>query len=281
VKSGGRSWVQLAMGRSAAALVAVALLLGACGGSEGSGGGGNGSEQTLTIGTSADFPPMLFRDEQDPTKLIGFEVDMVGAIMGHLKMNYEFKTLNFDGLIPGVQAGQLDLVVSDVYDTAERDQVVDFVDYVQSGLAVMVAKENASQAGSYSDLCGKALGILKGSPFEDEVATKANNKCTDNGQPEIDIQTFPAVADELPQLDNGRLFGILEDVLSLSYIQKLNSGKYEVVFQDPGLTKSGIVVDESNDALKSKLESGFEWYKSSGQYAKDAERWGLPKSALI
>ena len=257
--------------RSIAFLVAVVVLMTGCSSSGG---------KTYVIGTSADFPPMEFRDPNHPGQFQGFEIDMVKAMMGHLGWKYSYRDTKFDGLLPAVQAGQVDMVVSDVYDTATREAVVDFVDYVQSGLSVMVAAQNGSSVTGYMDLCGKSLGVLTGSPAEADIGKKADSDCTAAGKPGIPVQSFPAVSDELPQLDNGRLFAILEDVFSLSYVQKQNAAKYKVVFQDPGLTKSGIVLKKGS-SLKSDLESAFKWYSSSDQYAKDLAKWGLPASAKI
>jgi polar amino acid transport system substrate-binding protein len=267
--------------RGLALLAVVAMVMAACGGSgDDNSGGSGGSSKTYVIGTSADFPPMEFRDPNKPGEFQGFEIDMVKAMMGHLGWKYRWRDMKFDGLLPAVQAGQVDMVVSDVYDTEERQAVVDFMDYVQSGLAVMVAADNASGISGYGDLCGKSLGVLTGSPAEADIANKADQDCKDGGKAGIDVQSYPSVADELPQIDNGRLFSILEDVFSLSYVQKQNAGKYEVVFQDPGLTRSGIVVKKGS-SLKAQLQSAFDWYKSSGQYGKDLEKWGLPSSAQI
>lgn len=267
--------------RSCALLLTAVLVLAGCGGSKSSGASSSGaSSKTYVIGTSADFPPMEFRDPNNPGQFQGFEIDMMKSIMGHLGWNYQYRDMTFDGLLPAVQAGQVDMVVSDVYDTSDREKVVDFVDYVQSGLSVMVGAQNASGVTGYMDLCGKSLGVLTGSPAEADIAKKANSDCKAAGKPGIDVQSYPAVSNELPQIDNGRLFAILEDVFSLSYVQAQNAGKYQVVFQDPGLTKSGIVLQKGS-ALESQLQSAFDWYKSSGQYDKDLQTWGLPLTAKV
>lgn len=256
----------------AAGLVVLlfAAVLSAC-----SGGG-----KTYIIGTSADFPPMEFRDEAHPGQFTGFEIDMMKAIMGHLGLKFQFRDMKFAGLLPAVQNGQVDMVVSDVYDTEVRAKVVDFVDYIQSGLSVMVSTANAGSISSYMDLCGKSLGIIAGSPSEQTIAQKANSDCTAAGKGGVNVQTFQAVSDELPQIDNGRLVAILEDIVSLSYLQLKNPTKYKVVFQDPSVTKSGIVLKKGS-SLKTQLTDGFNWFKSSGEYAKDIQKWGLPSSSQI
>ena len=263
------------VGRAVAVVLALGLIAAAC-----SKGSGSGSGKTYIIGTSADFPPMEFRDPNTPGQFTGFEIDMMKSVMGHLGWKYQWRDMKFDGLLPAVQAGQVDMVVSDVYDTDVRRKVVDFVDYIQSGLSVMVSAANGGAVHSYSDLCGKSLGIIAGSPSEKDIADAQNQACSTAGAQAINVQTFQAVADELPQIDNGRLFAILEDVVSLSYIQLKNPTKYKVAFQDPSTTKSGIVI-QKDSSLKSDLQSAMQWYVSSPNYAANAKKWGLPTSALL
>jgi polar amino acid transport system substrate-binding protein len=243
-----------------------------------SGGGGSG---TLTIGTSADFPPMMVRDPQDPTKLSGFEYDMVGAIMQHLGQKYTFKIQSFSGLVPAVQAHQLDAVVSDVYDTPAREKVVDFVDYLQTTLSVLVAQKNAASVHSYTDLCGKSLGVVTGAATEATAADAASKQCESAGKSAIKVVSLQGVPDELIQIDNGRLGGMLEDALSLAYVVKTKPGKYAVAFDDSSTaTKIGLIVAQGSP-LKAKLAEGVQWYLQSPQYKTDAAKWGIPDGSLL
>ena len=236
---------------------------------------------TLILGTSADFPPMMVRDPADPTKLSGFEYDMVVAIMTHLNQKYEFKIQSFSGLIPAIQAKQLDVVVSDVFVTAEREKTVDFVPYMQSGLSVLVDQKNATNVKGYPDLCGKAMGVVTGSPSEVTAAAAASKACTDAGNSAINVVSLPSVPDELTQIGNGRLYGMLEDELSLAYVLRTQPGKYAVPFTDPTTaTKIGMVVAK-NSPLKAALAAGVAWYLQSPQYKTDATKWGIPDTALI
>ena len=271
---------------------AAALAIAACGGSSSggpstgggttaAGGGSNsGSGKTYTIATSADFPPMSFRSSENASQVVGFEVDMLKSLMGHLGWNYKVVTSDFNGLIPSVQSGRVDMVVSDVYNTPERQKVVDFVDYLENSFAVMVAGKDKAKVHSYMDVCGQSLGVLTGSAPELEIARKASKQCTSAGKKPIGIRSYPAVSQELPQIANGHLFAILEEFTSLAYTQKKTNGKFAVAFPDPNTTKVGIVVKQ-NSPLEAKLRSAMQWYITSPDYKQQAQKWGIqPKSLL-
>ncbi len=285
------------------ALAAAAVVLVAACGSSGSGGsssssaaapaatsGGSGtstsqaaasSGKTYVIATSADFPPFSSRASDNPNQIVGFEPDMMKAVMGHLGLKYKWITSDFNGLIPAVQSGRVDMVVSDVYDTAAREKVVDFVDYLKTGLSVMVSSSNASKVHSFMDVCGHPMGILTGASTELQFAQQASAACKKAGKPAIDIHSYPAVAQEVPALGNGNLYAMFEDTITEQLIANKRAGTLKVVFDDPAAsTPLGIAIKKGG-AFESKLRSGVQWYLGTAQYKADAKKQGFPTSALV
>lgn len=258
----------------------VALGIAACGDDSSDDSASAEGGKTYAVLTSADFPPMSFRSETNANEVVGFEVDMLKAIMDHLGWKYELKTGDFNGLIPAVQSGRADMVVSDVYNTEERRQVVDFVDYLRNSFAVTVRGDERDQFHGYEDVCGKAMGVLTGSAPELQSARAASKTCTDAGKPAIKIRSFPQVAQELPQLANGNLDAILEEATSLSYIEKTSKGKYVVAFPDEHTTMVGIAIKKGSQ-LRAKLKSAIDWYIASPQYRSTAKKWGIQERSLL
>jgi polar amino acid transport system substrate-binding protein len=268
---------------AAVALVVVgSLVLAACGGSskKTKTTAAAPSAKTYVVATSADFPPMSFRSATNTSQVVGFEVDMMNAISKHLGWHYKLVTSDFNGLIPSVESGRVDMVVSDVYHTAARAKVVDFIDYLRNSFAVMVAGSNGSKTHSYANICGHSMAVLTGSAPELMIAQTQSSACTKAGKPAIAIKSFPSVAQELPSLANGSLYSILEEWSSLSYIQKQNHNKYVVAFPDPNTTNVGIVLRKGSP-LKSQLESGVRWFLSQPAYAQTAKKWGIQTRSLL
>ncbi|MGH2892640.1 MAG: ABC transporter substrate-binding protein [Solirubrobacteraceae bacterium] len=239
------------------------------------------SSKTYVLATSADFPPFSSRAADDPNTIIGFEPDMMKAVMGHLGWKYKWVTSDFDCLIPAVQSGRVDIVVSDVYDTSAREKVVDFVDYLKTGLSVMVTSANASKVHSFMDVCGHPMGILTGASTELEFGQKASNACKKAGKPAIDIHSYPAVAQEVPALANGTLYAMFEDTITEQLIANKRPGTLKVVFDDPeASTPLGMAVKKGG-SIESQLRSGVQWYLGTAQYKADAKKQGFPTSSLI
>jgi polar amino acid transport system substrate-binding protein len=283
--------------RFAAFAAAAAVLIAACGSSKsssstGSSSGGAaattssttaaaaGSGKTYVVITSADFPPFSSRSATDPNQIVGFEPDMVKAVMGHLGWKYKWATADFNGLIPAVQSGRADLVVSDVYDTAAREKVVDFIDYLKTALSLMVTSSNASKVHGWMDVCGKPVGILTGAATELQFSQKASQACKSAGKPAIDLHSYSAVAQEVPALKNGNLYAMYEDTITEHLIANKQPG-FKVVFDDPeASTPLGIAIKKGS-SIEPQLKSAMQWYVSSPGYKATATKWGLPASALV
>ncbi|HET6868855.1 MAG TPA: ABC transporter substrate-binding protein [Solirubrobacteraceae bacterium] len=240
----------------------------------------SGSGKTYVVITSADFPPFSSRSADDPNTIVGFEPDMVKALMAHLGWKYKWATADFDGLIPAVQSGRADMVVSDVYDTAAREKVVDFTDYLKTALSLMVTSSNASKVHGWMDVCGKPVGILTGAATELEFSQKASKACTAAGKPAIDIHSYSAVAQEVPALKNGNLYAMYEDTITEHLIAN-KQPDFKVVFDDPeASTPLGIAIKKGSP-IEAQLKSAMKWYVASSQYKDNATKWGLPASALV
>ena len=278
----------------------VAVLIAACGSSGSSSSSGSASStssagaasststaaaaassgKTYVVITSADFPPFSSRSASDPNTIVGFEPDMIKAVMAHLGWKYKWVTADFNGLIPAVQSGRADMVVSDVYDTATREKVVDFIDYLKTALSLMVTSSNASKVHGFMDVCGKPMGILTGASTELQFATQASQACKKAGKPAIDIHSFSEVAQEVPALQNGTLYAMFEDTITEHLIANKQTN-FKVVYDDPqAATPLGIAIKKGS-SFESQLKSGMQWYLSSAEYKANATKWGLPASALI
>ena len=90
--------------------VCMALSLAACGGS-GSGeseGSGEAAAENYVVLMNPDFPPFDTTDP-DSGELTGFDVDMVNAIAEDQGFTVEWKSMEFDSLIPALEAGNGDI----------------------------------------------------------------------------------------------------------------------------------------------------------------------------
>src|SRR4051812_20541305 len=66
--------------------------------------------QGLRIGTEGAYPPFEYRDADGTLK--GMDVDIGNALCAIMKIPCRFMPQDFDGLIPALKAGKIDLIIS-------------------------------------------------------------------------------------------------------------------------------------------------------------------------
>ena len=165
------------------------VLLAACGGS------GKTLESiqkkgTLVIATSPDFPPFEYLEDG---KVVGIEVDILNAAAEQLGVTLEIQQMDFDSVIPGVQAGKFDLGASGITATEVRKQNVDFSStYFMASQAIVVSQD--------SDIAGKA--DLEGKKISVQTGTTAEDYCMNNG---YEVLAFTANNDAAAALSSGKV----------------------------------------------------------------------------
>lgn len=142
------------MSKKLTALIATAALLlslglAGCGGEK-------PAEQAkvLKVGTDAAFAPFEFQDENSKD-YTGFDVDLIKAIGKQMGYQVQIQNTGFDGLIPALEAGNIDVVIAAMSITPERSAKVNFSKpYYKSGLSIVVKSGN-TDINSFKALEGK------------------------------------------------------------------------------------------------------------------------------
>ncbi|WP_396034803.1 transporter substrate-binding domain-containing protein, partial [Candidatus Cyanaurora vandensis] len=116
--------------------------------------------KTLRVATEPAFPP--FESQGAKGELEGFSIDLMYAIGKAAGFQVEFRSLPFDGIIPGLQAGTVDAAISSLTITPERAKTVDFSEpYFKAGLAIAVRAEDRTIT-SLDSLKGKTIAVQIG-----------------------------------------------------------------------------------------------------------------------
>lgn len=200
----------------AAALLAVALLVSACGGqtnpaSTGSQTGGQAApkneeaQKVLRVGTTARSIPFSFKNEETQ-KLDGFEIEFVGMIADKLGYKVEWTVTDFSGLMGMLEADKVDTIANQVVATEDRKKKYLFSEaYLHSGSRLVVRQDDKSIA-SLTDLKGKKIAAGLGS--NNEVFLQEYEKQHKIG---MNIVAYEDTSGVLYDVANGRVDSYLLD----------------------------------------------------------------------
>jgi polar amino acid transport system substrate-binding protein len=126
----------------------------------------------LVLGTSGNMPPMT--EAQADGKVIGFDVDLARLMASGMNVKLKTRVMPFDQLLPALERGDVDVVISNMTMTPERNLHVAFVGpYMTSGKCVITRRQDLAKAEEAADINVPAtrLAALAGSTSAEFVKT--------------------------------------------------------------------------------------------------------------
>lgn len=220
-------------------------------------------KKVLRVGMDASYPPFGSQD-QETKDYEGFDVDIIRAIGAEEGFDVEISNRSFDGLIPALQAKEIDVAINDITITDDRKQSVDFSKpYYIAGLGVVVRSDNDT-IHTAEDLQGKTLGVSIGSTGE-EAARKI---------PGANVRVFNAINEAFLEVQNGGVDAVVNDIPTNEYYVS-HAGNKNVRTAEVALTKEdlGIAVLKGNTELLTKIDDGLAKIKANGKFSEIYEKW--------
>ena len=118
-------------------------------------------QKDLIVGMEMSFPPFEMLDATGQPA--GISVDMARAMGQYLKRPVRFENIPFDGLIPSLKTGKIDVIISSLTMTEDRKRSIDFSDaYLKMGLAILANKNSDIQSINDVDKQGRSVAVKKG-----------------------------------------------------------------------------------------------------------------------
>ncbi|MFF0311874.1 ABC transporter substrate-binding protein [Streptosporangium sp. NPDC004379] len=227
----------------------------------------------LRMATSEGYPPMEMY-KKGTQELTGVDPDLAAAIAAKLGLKAKVTNAAFDGLIPGLQAGNWDIAMSSMSDTEERRAAVDFVDYFNAGGAIMVKKGNPEGIKTLPDLCGRTVVLAKGSSNL-AIGQRQDEKCADK----MKIMQSEDAPTGLLSIDSGRAVAtIVDSPVAAMYAKE--TGKYDVLSEQYDAGPWGIAIDKRNTGLRDAVAKAMQELIADGGYRKILEEYGVAANAV-
>jgi polar amino acid transport system substrate-binding protein len=118
----------------------------------------------LVVGTSGTMPPLNM--EAKDGSVIGYEADLAKYIAAGMGVKLRMETMGFSELLPALEAGRVDMVLSGMTITPKRNLKVAFVGpYLASGKCILTKVETLAKADEVDDIdaSNRRMAVLKGS----------------------------------------------------------------------------------------------------------------------
>lgn len=251
-------------------ILIISALLTGCGNNTSSQPAGDNSALTtrqpgkLTVGFCATWPPFEYRN--DKAEIVGFDVDMAKELGKDLGLEVVFKDADWQGLVPSLQKGDYDILITCFAASEKRSETVAFTDsYYDLSSSIVVMKSN-NTISEPEDLAGKIVGVQLGTA--DEMAAEKLNKSL--GFKELKKYKLPP--DEFMDLQQGGI-----DAVIVGYPYAIHnikeSGNFKIIGEPFDPQKIVMVVNSENQELLQAVNDSLARIKSDGTYDQLAEKW--------
>jgi ABC-type amino acid transport substrate-binding protein len=233
----------------------------------------------ITIGVKYDVPPFGFRNPQSG-EVEGFDVDLGKAIAEKLGVQPKFIEAISDNRIPFLEDGTVDLILSTMTITRERDAEIDFSEpYYLAGGRVLVPEDSDIQG--IEDLGGRRVCTARGSTYQQTIKQQA---------PDADLRLIDTYSECFELIQNGAVDAVSTDnvILTGMIVQddslKMVGDEFTTEPYGAGIPKGDTEFKEFVDGVIAEYIEDGRWEEAYekwvGQYIPEEEQQGPPDMTL-
>ena len=215
------------------------------------------SDNKWVIAINSTFPP--FESVKEGTKdYQGIDIDIANHLAKKMGKQVEFTDMKFASLVPTLQSGRANIIISAISPTDERKQVVDFSVPYYFPMKAIICKKGANYT-TLDSLKGHKAGASMGTTFAKDL------KAVD-GIEVVELDTTPLVVQDIK---NGRLAAGLFDSSQAAVFIKNNSDLELHVIQSPILLADTFAIAlPKGSPDKSKIDALLKEMRTNGELHK-------------
>lgn len=216
----------------------------------------------LVVGTEAQYAPYEFKDLD--ANFAGCDMWLAQQIADKLGVELEIVDMAFDGIIPAVQSGQVDLGIAAFTKTPERAEVIDFSDLYETSAQLLIVKAgNADVYSTKEALAGQKVGAQKGTIQSQLIQSALPNSEL------FELEKYPALALEV---QNGNIAGLVVDQAVGEALVSTSNGALEVssfafTAEEASFGKA-VVAAKGNEDLLAIVNEVVNAVTADGSYQK-------------
>ncbi len=216
----------------------------------------DGATAPLRIGMELNYPPFEMTDAQG--KPAGVSVDLAEALGKFLNRKVVIENYPFDGLIPALKTGRIDMAISSMTITEERRKSVDFSDpYLTTGMAILVGKDSPIREIGDVNRPGRKIAV--------KVGTTGHTYALEHLK-EAEVLVFNEDAACALEVAQGKADAFIYDQMSIFQHWQKNRETTRPILR-PFKTESwGIAIAKGNDALRGEVNRFLAAFKADGSF---------------
>ena len=215
--------------------------------------------------------PFIFKDPNDESRYLGFEVELAAALEKELGRRIEFRQYSFDSLALGLARGDFDFAMNGLEVTPDRQERLRLSRPYYTYRLQLVTR--ADETRFYTLAQCQALGGTVGTLGETSAARLLEQRG-------IARKIYDGQVEPYIDLELGRIDAVLLDELIAVYYALPNK-KLRLVGEPFGEGKYAIGFRQDQEALAAKFDEALQKLEASGELQRIIDRWETPRSDVL
>jgi ABC-type amino acid transport substrate-binding protein/heat shock protein HslJ len=221
----------------------------------------------VVVGVSIDYPPYEYMDTNFQAD--GFDIAMISALSQQMGLPFDVRNYSFNGLYNALQTGQIDIAVSAITVTPDRQQVLLFSNvYLTDSASALAPPGSPITISSPSQLAAYRVGVQQGTVF-DSYMTK--NFVQNGLMPSTQLYRFIKPDDAVANLVANKIDIVLMDTPSAQVYQEKNNLKMAGTGINP--QPYAIAMPLNSPVLQANLNSALKTLNNNGTLGKLAKQY--------
>jgi polar amino acid transport system substrate-binding protein len=224
---------------------------------------GAAAKDTLIVGMELAYPPFEMTDEKGAPK--GISVDLANELGKALGKNIVIQNTSFDGLIPALKTGKIDVIISSMTITDERRQSVDFSDpYLSTGLCLLVGRTAPITSIDDLDKPGITVAVKKGTTGHTYASRYIRN---------ARVLVLDKEAAAVLEVVQGKADAFIYDQMSTYSNWKKNRETTRALLNPFQREKWGIALRKGDARLKEQINRFLATFREQGGFERLGDTW--------
>lgn len=233
----------------------------------------------LVIATQANYPPIAYKNPETG-QLMGLDIELGEAIAKELGLKVEYQETAFAQVFSSLATGRVDIAMVAISDTAERQKVADFIDYMKTGPQFFTLQANAVKIKSIADVCGTKVGASRNTNWPVQIAAWSAENCVAKGKAAIIVTGTEGSVDARTQLKTGRIDVAVQGSETLPYFQTMEANTYVLLGKPLFEQETGIPVSKTEPVLRAAVMGALQNLQRNGTYDKLLAKYKLQSSSM-
>lgn len=226
----------------------------------------------LSVGVNAQFKPFVYYDEQG--RLVGFDVDLIDALADAGNFEFGYVDLPLEELLAQVERGEIDIAISAITITPERQALFNFsepyfgqgqaaVSYFSGGQGMAVRVDNMTITGTLSLSETARVGVKSGTTG----ATLA-------AETPAEVVEFSEAEPALAALSAGEVEAVILDIpVIVNYIKTNPTAGIKLAGRPLTEEQYGIAISPTNSTALETINAALAQIQADGTFDAIMQYW--------